>query len=53
MGFGPAAVWELIDALTDEPALKGCHLLPSVCGDLLASWGASTRRRRSSDARPR
>ena len=36
MAFGPAAGLELVDALRDEPALRGYHLLPSVRGDLLA-----------------
>lgn len=39
MAFGPAAGLELVDALTSEPSLKGCHLLPSVRGDLLAKLG--------------
>jgi RNA polymerase sigma factor (sigma-70 family) len=39
MAFGPAAGLALVDALTDEPALEGYHLLPSVRGDLLARLG--------------
>ncbi len=39
MAFGPQAGLELVDALTDEPALKNYHLLPSVRGDLLAKLG--------------
>jgi RNA polymerase sigma factor (sigma-70 family) len=39
MAFGPAAGLELIDELTNEPALEGYHLLPSVRGDLLAKLG--------------
>lgn len=35
MALGPAAGLEIIDALVDEPALKGYHLLPSVRGDFL------------------
>jgi RNA polymerase sigma factor (sigma-70 family) len=35
MTDGPATGLERVDALTDEPALKGYHLLPSVRGDLL------------------
>ncbi|HUA09849.1 MAG TPA: RNA polymerase sigma factor [Candidatus Acidoferrales bacterium] len=35
MAFGPAAGLELVDALTNEPALRSYHLLPSVRGDLL------------------
>jgi predicted RNA polymerase sigma factor len=33
--YGAAAGLELVDALTDVPALRGYHLLPSVRGDLL------------------
>ncbi|MBS1911340.1 MAG: RNA polymerase sigma factor [Bacteroidetes bacterium] len=36
MAFGPAAGLELVDELTELPALKSYHLLPSVRGDLLA-----------------
>ena len=39
MAFGPAAGLEIADALRDEPALKGYHLLPAVRGDLLAKLG--------------
>ena len=39
MAFGPAAGLELVDALADEPALRGYHLLPSVRGDLLEQLG--------------
>jgi len=39
MAFGPAAGLELVDALADEPALRGYHLLPSVRGDLLVKLG--------------
>ena len=39
MLFGPAAGLEVVDALTDEPALKTYHLLPSVRGDLLYKLG--------------
>jgi len=35
MASGPAAGLQLVDALTNEPALKTYHLLPSVRGDLL------------------
>ena len=35
MAEGPAAALPLVDALVDEPALAGYHLLPSVRGDLL------------------
>jgi RNA polymerase sigma factor (sigma-70 family) len=37
--YGPAAGLELIDALTDVPALRGYHLLPSARGDLLVQLG--------------
>jgi RNA polymerase sigma-70 factor (ECF subfamily) len=36
MAQGPAAGFELVDALTAEPSLQNYHLLPSVRGDLLA-----------------
>ena len=36
---GPAAGLTLVDALTDDPALQGYHLLPSVRGDLLERLG--------------
>jgi predicted RNA polymerase sigma factor len=39
MAEGPEAGLKIIDALTDEPSLKGYHLLPSVRGDLLAKLG--------------
>jgi RNA polymerase sigma factor (sigma-70 family) len=39
MAFGPAAGLELVDQLTDEPALETYHLLPSVRGDLLERLG--------------
>jgi predicted RNA polymerase sigma factor len=35
MTDGPAMGLKRVDALTDEPAFKGYHLLPSVRGDLL------------------
>jgi RNA polymerase sigma-70 factor (ECF subfamily) len=37
--FGPEAGLELIEAIADEPSLRGYHLLPSVRGDLLAKLG--------------
>ena len=37
--YGPAAGLELADALTDVPALRGYHLLPTVRGDLLLQLG--------------
>ena len=39
MAFGPAVGLEAVDALRDEQALRGYHLLPSVRGDLLAKLG--------------
>jgi RNA polymerase sigma factor (sigma-70 family) len=39
MAAGPAAGLELVDALRDDPALRGYHLLPSVRGDLLKKLG--------------
>ena len=39
MALGPAAGLELVDTLTDDPALQGYHLLPSVRGDLLRKLG--------------
>jgi predicted RNA polymerase sigma factor len=39
MAYGPATGLALVDALTDEPALKDYHLLPAVRGDLLARLG--------------
>ncbi len=39
MALGPAAGLELVDELTEEPSLKGYHLLPTVRGDLLAKLG--------------
>jgi len=45
MAFGPEAGLELVDALVDEPALAGYHLLPSVRGDLLEKLGRSDEAR--------
>jgi RNA polymerase sigma-70 factor (ECF subfamily) len=39
MAFGPAAALEIVDALREEPALDGYHLLPTVRGELLARLG--------------
>jgi predicted RNA polymerase sigma factor len=44
--YGPAAGLELIDALTDVPALRGYHLLPSARGDLLEQLGRRDEARR-------
>jgi RNA polymerase sigma factor (sigma-70 family) len=42
---GPAAGLTLVDALTDDPALQGYHLLPSVRGDLLERLGRTEEAR--------
>ncbi|MFF7680863.1 RNA polymerase sigma factor [Actinacidiphila glaucinigra] len=39
MAYGPLEGLALVDRLTDEPALRGYHLLPSVRGDLLERLG--------------
>lgn len=39
MASGPAAALQLVDALNDDSALRGYHLLPSVRGDLLKKLG--------------
>ena len=49
MAFGPAAGLEVVDALLDEPALKGYHLLPTVRGDLLFKLGRLDEARREFD----
>jgi RNA polymerase sigma-70 factor, ECF subfamily len=45
MASGPQAGLELVDALLDEPSLRGYHLLPSVRGDLLARLGRNDEAR--------
>ncbi|MET7731068.1 sigma-70 family RNA polymerase sigma factor [Streptomyces sp. NPDC005402] len=45
MAEGPAPALEIVDTLTDEPALLDYHLLPSVRGDLLARLGRTTEAR--------
>ena len=45
MAEGPQAGLGIVDQLTDEPALKTYHLLPSVRGDLLARLGRNTEAR--------
>jgi RNA polymerase sigma factor (sigma-70 family) len=45
MAEGPAAGLALVDALRDEPALAGYHLLPAVRGDLLAKLGRNDEAR--------
>ncbi len=39
MAEGPAEGLALVDALADDPVLRGYHLLPGVRGDLLAKLG--------------
>jgi RNA polymerase sigma-70 factor, ECF subfamily len=39
MAFGPAQGLELVEELSEEPALRSYHLLPSVRGDLLERLG--------------
>ena len=45
MAFGPAAALSHVEALSDEPALRGYHLLPSVRADLLAKLGRDAEAR--------
>ncbi len=49
MAFGPATGLEVVDALMDEPALKGYHLLPTVRGDLLFKLGRRDEARKEFD----
>jgi len=42
MAFGPVAALDLVDALRDEKALSGYHLLPAVRGDLLRKLGRAS-----------
>jgi RNA polymerase sigma-70 factor (ECF subfamily) len=39
MAFGPGAGLELVDSLTDDPALAAYHLLPAARGELLERLG--------------
>ena len=39
MAYGPAEGWSLVDELSEEPALRDYHLLPTVRGDLLLKLG--------------
>jgi len=39
MAWGPAAALELVDAISEDPALRGYHHLPTVRGDLLEKLG--------------
>jgi RNA polymerase sigma-70 factor, ECF subfamily len=45
--FGPQAGLELVDALEEEKALDGYHLLPAVRGDLLERLGRQEEARRA------
>jgi len=45
MAHGPAAGLELLDRLTDEPALAAYHLLPGARADLLLKLGRRTEAR--------
>jgi RNA polymerase sigma factor (sigma-70 family) len=45
MAFGPAAGLEVLEALREEPALAGYHLLPGVRGDLLFKLGHTAEAR--------
>ncbi|WP_415952882.1 RNA polymerase sigma factor [Streptomyces sp. KLOTTS4A1] len=45
MAEGPAQALKLVDALADEEALNGYHLLPSVRGDLLERLGRTDEAR--------
>ena len=45
MAFGPAEGLELVDALTEAPALKSYYLLPTVRGDLLVKLGRGAEAR--------
>jgi RNA polymerase sigma-70 factor, ECF subfamily len=42
MAYGPAAALALVDAISDQPALREYHLLPTVRGDLLERLGRKT-----------
>jgi len=45
MAYGPAPALGLVEAILDEPALRGYHLLPAVQGDLLARLGRGAEAR--------
>ena len=45
MAFGPEAGLQVVDTLSDEPALARYHLLPAVRGDLLRKLGRETEAR--------
>jgi predicted RNA polymerase sigma factor len=52
MAFGPQTGLTLVDPLTNEPALRGYHLVPSVRGDTSSASGDWRRRARSSCTPP-
>lgn len=39
MAYGPAEGLSLVDELSEDPSLRGYHLLPAVRGDLLSKLG--------------
>jgi RNA polymerase sigma factor (sigma-70 family) len=45
MSDGPDVALAIVDALADDPALRGYHLLPAVRGDLLARLGRAAQAR--------
>lgn len=45
MAFGPAEGLALVEELSDEPALRGYHLLPAVRADLLLRLGERVQAR--------
>jgi len=45
MAYGPQAGLDLVDQITDDPALQGYHLVPSVRGDLLWKLGRTDEAR--------
>jgi len=50
MASGPAAGLEIVDALREEPSLRGYHLLPRVWGDLLFKLGRFAEARAAFEA---
>ncbi|HEV8448949.1 MAG TPA: RNA polymerase sigma factor [Gemmatimonadaceae bacterium] len=45
MASGPAAGLEIVDSLSNEPALESYHLLPAVRGDFLSKLGRASEAR--------
>src|SRR5262249_61895128 len=39
MAYGPDAALPIVDAIAEDPTMRGYHLVPSVRGDLLAKLG--------------